>query len=361
MPVVSRCCMSSPFWPWADCSVGRYPVDPGRSQPPREPGRRRGLLLQDGGRPVSNRVARRCAPPRRTVPLLSAGDQCLHGCHHAGAAEPGSPTGARTSASYGCDTDRTCATLVVVPPRARRPAEDPQASGGRDVQHQPDLPLPAGARAVRGRDARRRRAAPSGRLSGHSPTRRGATTGIRRGDPAGAQAWPDPLDRPSPGGRAARPAGRGSPGPFAGATRWLNSEPLTPEGLRGRVVLVDFWTYTCVNWLRTLPYVRAWAAKYAAAGLTVVGVHTPEFGFESDVDNVIAQSRNLGVEYPVAVDNDYPSGAPSPTASGRRCTSPMPRAASGTTTSARASTPWPRWSSNSSCSRPAQRTSTRTS
>ena len=92
---------------------------------------------------------------------------------------------------------------------------------------------------------------------------------------------------------------------FDGATAWLNSEPLTPEGLRGRVVLVDFWTYTCVNWLRTLPYVRAWAAKYEDAGLTVVGVHTPEFGFEGDLANVIAQSRNLGVEYPIAVDSDY--------------------------------------------------------
>ena len=92
---------------------------------------------------------------------------------------------------------------------------------------------------------------------------------------------------------------------FDGATRWLNSEPLTPHGLRGRVVLVDFWTYTCVNWLRTLPYRRAWAAKYADAGLTVVGVHTPEFGFEHDLHNVTAQTRDLGVEYPVAVDNDY--------------------------------------------------------
>jgi thiol-disulfide isomerase/thioredoxin len=92
---------------------------------------------------------------------------------------------------------------------------------------------------------------------------------------------------------------------FAGATGWLNSEPLTPEGLRGRVVLVDFWTYTCVNWLRTLPYVRAWAAKYADAGLTVVGVHTPEFDFEHDVDNVIAQARALRVPYPIAVDSDY--------------------------------------------------------
>jgi thiol-disulfide isomerase/thioredoxin len=92
---------------------------------------------------------------------------------------------------------------------------------------------------------------------------------------------------------------------FAGATGWLNSEPLTPEGLRGRVVLVDFWTYTCVNWLRTLPYVRAWAAKYAAQGLTTIGVHTPEFDFERDIDNVIAQARALRVPYPIAVDSDY--------------------------------------------------------
>jgi thiol-disulfide isomerase/thioredoxin len=92
---------------------------------------------------------------------------------------------------------------------------------------------------------------------------------------------------------------------FDGATGWLNSEPLRPEALRGRVVLVDFWTYTCVNWLRTLPYVRAWAAKYREDGLTVVGVHTPEFGFEHDRDNVVAQSRDLGVDYPIALDNDY--------------------------------------------------------
>ena len=92
---------------------------------------------------------------------------------------------------------------------------------------------------------------------------------------------------------------------FEGATGWLNSDPLTPEGLRGRVVLVDFWTYTCVNWLRTLPYLRAWAAKYQDDGLTVIGVHTPEFGFERNIDNVVAQSRKLGVEYPIAVDSDY--------------------------------------------------------
>lgn len=92
---------------------------------------------------------------------------------------------------------------------------------------------------------------------------------------------------------------------FDGATGWLNSEPLTPEALRGRVVLVDFWTYTCVNWLRTLPYVRAWDAKYRDDGLTVIGVHTPEFGFERNIDNVVAQSSALGVEYPIAVDSDY--------------------------------------------------------
>ncbi len=92
---------------------------------------------------------------------------------------------------------------------------------------------------------------------------------------------------------------------FEGATGWLNSDPLTPELLRGRVVLVDFWTYTCVNWLRTLPYLQAWAAKYWDDGLTVIGVHTPEFGFERNIDNVITQSRRLGVEYPIALDSDY--------------------------------------------------------
>jgi thiol-disulfide isomerase/thioredoxin len=92
---------------------------------------------------------------------------------------------------------------------------------------------------------------------------------------------------------------------FAGATGWLNSEPLTPEGLRGRVVLVDFLTYTCINWLRTAPYVKAWQAKYRDLGLTVIGVHTPEFGFEQNVDNVVAQLRSFGVEYPIAVDSNY--------------------------------------------------------
>jgi thiol-disulfide isomerase/thioredoxin len=93
--------------------------------------------------------------------------------------------------------------------------------------------------------------------------------------------------------------------PFTGATGWLNGEPLTPEGLRGRVVLVDFWTYTCINWLRTLPYLRAWAGKYRNHGLTVIGAHTPEFGFERNIDNVIARSRGFGIEYPVAVDSEY--------------------------------------------------------
>src|SRR6476469_5108491 len=91
---------------------------------------------------------------------------------------------------------------------------------------------------------------------------------------------------------------------FGRATGWLDSEPLTPEGLRRRVVLVDFWTYTCVNWLRTLPYLRAWHAKYRDAGLTIVGVHTPEFGFEKDRDNIVAQSRIFKVEYPIAIDSD---------------------------------------------------------
>jgi thiol-disulfide isomerase/thioredoxin len=90
-----------------------------------------------------------------------------------------------------------------------------------------------------------------------------------------------------------------------GATGWLNSEPLTPEGLRGRVVLVQFWTYTCINWLRTLPYARAWAEKYRDAGLVVLGVHTPEFSFERDVDNIRAAVASRGISYPVAIDSEY--------------------------------------------------------
>jgi thiol-disulfide isomerase/thioredoxin len=92
---------------------------------------------------------------------------------------------------------------------------------------------------------------------------------------------------------------------FDGATGWLNSEPLTPAGLRGKVVLVDFWTYTCINWLRTLGYVRAWAEKYEDQGLVVVGVHTPEFPFEKDPDNVRWAAKEMRVEYPVALDPGY--------------------------------------------------------
>jgi thiol-disulfide isomerase/thioredoxin len=92
---------------------------------------------------------------------------------------------------------------------------------------------------------------------------------------------------------------------FDGATGWLNSAPLTTAELRGRVVLVDFWTYTCINWLRTLGYVRAWAEKYEDQGLVVVGVHTPEFPFERDVENVRQAVRDMTVEYPVALDSDY--------------------------------------------------------
>jgi thiol-disulfide isomerase/thioredoxin len=92
---------------------------------------------------------------------------------------------------------------------------------------------------------------------------------------------------------------------FAGATGWLNSPPLTAADLRGKVVLVDFWTYTCINWLRTLGYVRAWAEKYADRGLAVLGVHTPEFPFERDVDNVREAAKDMRVGYPIALDSDY--------------------------------------------------------
>jgi thiol-disulfide isomerase/thioredoxin len=92
---------------------------------------------------------------------------------------------------------------------------------------------------------------------------------------------------------------------LGGATTWLNSPALTAAALRGKVVLVDFCTYTCVNWLRTLPYLRGWDAKYREHGLVVIGAHTPEFDFEHDLDNVRRAIKAMRVDYPIAVDNEY--------------------------------------------------------
>ena len=92
---------------------------------------------------------------------------------------------------------------------------------------------------------------------------------------------------------------------LGGASAWLNSPPLTAASLRGNVVLIDFWTYTCINWLRTLPYVRAWAEKYREHGVVTIGVHSPEFSFEHNLENVRRAARDMRVEYPIAVDNDF--------------------------------------------------------
>jgi hypothetical protein len=92
---------------------------------------------------------------------------------------------------------------------------------------------------------------------------------------------------------------------FGGATEWLNSEPLGPAELEGHVVLVNFCTLTCINWLRQEPYVRAWSRAYRDDGLIVIGAHTPEFSFEHDIDGVRQATRERAIDYPVAVDNDY--------------------------------------------------------
>ena len=114
----------------------------------------------------------------------------------------------------------------------------------------------------------------------------------------------DDDDGPSPAaGREA--AGRGHLPSLSGAVEWLNSPPLTAEGLKGKVVLVDFWTYSCINCLRAIPYVRAWAEKYKDQGLVVIGVHAPEFAFEKNVANVRRAVADLQITYPVAIDNDY--------------------------------------------------------
>src|SRR5215212_99889 len=111
-----------------------------------------------------------------------------------------------------------------------------------------------------------------------------------------------PFLHGAPGGQDPAEAELGS---LKHANAWLNSPPLTPSDLRGKVVLIDFWTYTCINWRRTLPYVRAWAEKYQRHGLVVIGIHSPEFQFEKQLDNVRWAVTDMQIHYPVALDSDH--------------------------------------------------------
>jgi len=122
------------------------------------------------------------------------------------------------------------------------------------------------------------------------------------------------------------------------ASAWLNSQPLTAAALHGKVVVVDFWTYSCINWRRQLPYVRAWAEKYKNHGLVVIGVHAPEFSFERNMDNVRQATKDVRIDYPVVIDNDYAICARSITSIGPRSISSMHGGASDTISSAKANT-----------------------
>ncbi|AUT62457.1 cytochrome c biogenesis protein DipZ [Paraburkholderia terrae] len=127
-----------------------------------------------------------------------------------------------------------------------------------------------------------------------------------------ADTQPASTDATPPAGTMMRASAAAAPLPvegtlpsLTGAVQWLNSPPLTNAQLKGKVVLVDFWTYSCINCLRTLPYVKAWSQKYRDMGLVVIGVHAPEFAFERNIDNVKKATHDLGVDYPVAIDNNY--------------------------------------------------------
>jgi thiol-disulfide isomerase/thioredoxin len=116
--------------------------------------------------------------------------------------------------------------------------------------------------------------------------------------------------KPAPGPAPSTPVSKrlpveGEMPSLGAASAWLNSQPLTATDLRGDVILIDFWTYTCINWRRTLPYIRAWAGKYRDHGLIVIGVHSPEFAFEKDIDNVRRAVQTMEIEYPVAVDSEH--------------------------------------------------------
>ncbi|MBP0717879.1 cytochrome c biogenesis protein DipZ [Burkholderia sola] len=125
------------------------------------------------------------------------------------------------------------------------------------------------------------------------------------GAPAGGGAMAGSAMMRAAGATASALPVEGTLPSLDGAVQWLNSPPLTAAGLRGKVVLVDFWTYSCINCLRTLPYTTAWARKYAPYGLVVIGVHAPEFAFERDIGNVKKAVHDLGIDYPVAIDNGY--------------------------------------------------------
>jgi cytochrome c biogenesis protein CcdA/thiol-disulfide isomerase/thioredoxin len=124
-------------------------------------------------------------------------------------------------------------------------------------------------------------------------------------DAATTSANPAMTITATPAGGPEKLTAEGAMPPLNGAAQWLNSPPLTTAGLRGKVVLVDFWTYSCINCLRAIPYVRAWAEKYGAQGLVVIGVHAPEFAFEKNIGNVRKAVSDLRITYPVAIDNDY--------------------------------------------------------
>ena len=145
-------------------------------------------------------------------------------------------------------------------------------------------------------------------MTGNPATMTGNPSGVMTGNSAVMSGNPAMMMKANPPAQSAQvqtlPVEGGMPS-LSGAVQWLNSPPLTAEELKGKVVLIDFWTYSCINCLRAIPYVRAWAEKYKDQGLVVIGVHTPEFAFEKNIDNVKKAVSDLKIGYPVAIDNNY--------------------------------------------------------
>ena len=148
---------------------------------------------------------------------------------------------------------------------------------------------------------------PEGQVASPSSTpEQGTVAAVEQAtpDPASAGNNPQPATSPTPNSPVGGEVG-GQAAELEGIVAWINSEPLTIQELRGKVVLVDFWTYTCINCIRTFPFLKLWHARYADDGLVILGVHTPEFDFEKVLDNVVAATRDNGIVWPVALDNDY--------------------------------------------------------
>jgi thiol-disulfide isomerase/thioredoxin len=237
----------------------------------------------------------------------------LGACGGEDAAAPTSPAATEIPSATAAATPVTAPEPTVAPEPTAAPeatsvsapadTPTPAATTGPDATAQPtDAPAATAAPATPQPTQAPATPAPTTAPATPEPTRAPAT-------PAAAPAMPDPTAAPPAPAEPCEGTSGGAIGncapEFAGTQEWINSDPLAMESLRGKVVLIDFWTYTCINCIRTLPFLQTWHERYTDEGLVIIGVHTPEFEFEKVYDNVVNATEDMGVAWPVVQDNNF--------------------------------------------------------